>query len=111
MQAAALRQQFANRTGAQATQSSGLIVDVAYTDTTGQRVVLEKNIQVQFRGGNSTGAAGSGNFAGRGSSSSGFIGGTLFWIIIIVVVLGGGYLLFVRKKGNAVNTKPKKRDD
>jgi len=98
-QIAALRQQFANRTsGGGQNAQGGLLVDVAYTDTTGQRVVLEKNVQVQFRGGNSTGfSGGTGGFSGRGSSS-GFIGGTVFWIIIIVVVIVASYFIFGRRK-------------
>ena len=101
----ALRQQYGNRTGAGAGGQDGLLVDVSYTDTTGQRVVLQKTVQVQFRGANSSGA---GSFGNRGSSTSaGFIGGTVFWIIIVVVVLGAAYLIFGRKKksNNAANPK------
>lgn len=60
-----------------------LQVQIAYTDTTGQRVTLIKYVNVNFRGGSSSFASGTGTAAGRST------GGTTvpLWIVIVLAVL------------------------
>jgi hypothetical protein len=76
-----------------ATSNNGLRIIIEYTDTTGQRVSVEKNVSINFRSSTSTGTGT--NINGRSSSTS-FIGSTMFWVIIIVVLGVIGF--FVYKK-------------
>ena len=74
--------------------SNDLQVIIQYTDTTGQRVSVEKSVPIQFRGTTQTSTA-------RTTASKGFIGGTLFWVIIVVIVLVGGYFVYRRVAGKS----------
>jgi hypothetical protein len=78
------------------TTGSDLQVIIKYTDTTGERVSVEKSVQVQFRSG-TTGTGTGGNFSGR-TASSGFIGSIWFWVLIIAVVAVGSYFIWGRKE-------------
>jgi hypothetical protein len=75
-----------NRTG----PGNNLQVIIEYTDTTGQRVSVDKSIPIQFR--NNTGVA-----FGQTSAKSGFIGSTIFWILVIVIVAVAGYTYYRKK--------------
>jgi len=63
-----------------------LRVMIYYTDTTGDRISVEKNVSIQFR--SSTITFGSTSNGAKGQSSSSFIGSTVFWAIIVVVAVG-----------------------
>lgn len=100
----AFRERFGNNTAGAGANPNILRVVIDYTDTTGTRRSVEKNVSIQFRSisGSST-TTGTG-FSGRTQSSSKFIGSTAFWVIIIVVVVGVGVFIY-RKKSSAKKEK------
>ena len=64
--------------------SNNLLVQIDYTDTTGQRKTVEKSVAIQFRSaGTGTGTTGT----GRASASSGGITLSTTWLVVIGVVL------------------------
>jgi hypothetical protein len=74
-----------------------LRVIIDYTDTTGARVSVEKNVPINFRTSTTGISTATGSF-NRTSTQTSFIGSTLFWIILIVVVLVGGYFIYRKSK-------------
>ena len=73
-------------------KNNNLKVIIDYTDTTGERRSVEKNVPIQFRPDTGTGSSSNGM---RNNSSSGFFTSWTFYIIVIVVIMGG---IFYRKK-------------
>ena len=75
---------------------NNLRVLIQYTDTTGQRISVEKSVPINFR------TSGTSTFSGRNgtaiSSSTSFFTSTTFYVIIAVVVLVAGYFVYRRIK-------------
>jgi hypothetical protein len=101
------RQGFGNSTFGNAgagNNPGNLRVQIDYTDTTGTRRTVEKNVSIQFRSLSSSGTTGTTTgFSGRTQSSS-FIGSTAFWVILVVIVVGVGAFIY-RKKSTAKKEK------
>ncbi len=94
------RQGFGNSTFGNASAGNNpgnLRVQIDYTDTTGTRRTVEKNVLIQFRSLSASGTSGTTTgFSGRTQSSS-FIGSTAFWVILIVVIVGVGVFIYSKK--------------
>jgi hypothetical protein len=85
-----LRQQFAQRN---VSGNNNLKVNIDYTDTTGARHSIEKDVQIQFRSSTTTGTTQTGQFRGQGNNNN-----NLYWIIGIVAVLGIAAVFYFRKR-------------
>ena len=72
--------------------NNNLKVIIDYTDTTGERRSVEKNVQIQFR--NSTGTARAGQF---GQQPSSFWSSKTFYFLIIVAIACIGVILYRKK--------------
>ena len=83
-------------------RNNNLKVVIDYTDTTGERRSVEKNVSIQFRTDTTTGSSSSG--MGTSSKSSFFSGWTFY--IIVIAAIGAGILY--RKNLVAVFLKGKK---
>ncbi len=83
--------------------SNNLRVIIDYTDTTGERRSVEKNVPIQFRTDTTTGST-----SGTGTAAqTGFFSSWTFYIIVIAAIGAG---IFYRKKfgaffGNKINKK------
>jgi hypothetical protein len=73
---------------------NNLLVDIYYTDTTGERQVVEKSVPIQFSSSSSVAGGTTASFSGRTQQASSKT--TLYWIIGIVVVIAA-VVLFNRK--------------
>lgn len=107
----AIRERLGNSTlGGAGNNPNNLRVIIDYTDTTGERRSVEKNVTIQFRSITSTGTTAAGT-SGRAQASSGFIGSTLFWILIIVIIVVAGFFVFRNqaKKAKILELSNKKR--
>ncbi|RJQ17216.1 hypothetical protein C4573_04155 [Candidatus Woesearchaeota archaeon] len=84
--------QFRNQTNG--TQNANTLrVVIAYTDTTGQRVSVEKSIPIQLR-------ATTGTAFNRNTAKASFIGSTFFWILLLVIMVIACFL-YTRRIRNA----------
>ena len=90
-------------TGGNAAGRNVLIVDIEYTDTTGERRTVEKNVPIQFRATTTGTATGTTGFGGR-SQNTGFLQIYGMWIIIIVLLIIIVFLV-VLIKSKAVREK------
>ena len=90
-----------NRTGS-AGRNNNLRVVIDYTDTTGERRSVEKNVSIQFRTDTTTGTGSTGT---GGTAKTGFFSSWTFYIIVIVAIVAG---IFYRKKFIAILSKHKK---
>lgn len=107
----AIRERLGNSTlGGAGNNPNNLRVIIDYTDTTGERRSVEKNVTIQFRSITSTGTTATGT-SGRAQASSSFIGSTLFWILIIVIIVVAGFFVFRNqaKKAKILELSSKKR--
>lgn len=68
--------------------NNNLRVTIDYTDTTGERRSVEKNVPIQFR----TSAQQTTTGSGTQQQSSSFIGSTSFWVVVILVVVIGFFV-------------------
>ena len=82
--------------------NNNLRVVIDYTDTTGERRSIEKNVSIQFR---TDTTAGSASGTRNGMAQSGFFSSWTFYMIVIAAVLAGFYY---RKKIAGMLTKKKK---
>jgi len=82
-------------------RNNNLKVIIDYTDTTGERRSVEKNVSIQFRTDTTTGATGSNS---RANTSTSFFSSWTFYIIVIAAVIG----FYYRKKIAAIVSKQKK---
>ena len=78
-------------------RDNSLKVLIEYTDTTGERRSVEKDVPIQFRSADSSTPA-----AGARGQQKPFIGSTTFWISIIAIIVVG-FVVYIRR------TRRKKR--
>lgn len=83
-------------------RNNNLRVVIDYTDTTGERRSVEKNVSIQFRPDTTTGSTSTGT---RSTASTIFFSSWTFYIIVIAAILIGFYY---RKKLAAIVSKQKK---
>jgi len=95
-------QNFQNNLGGVAGRNNNLKVVIDYTDTTGERRSVEKNVPIQFRTDTTTGSNSSG--ARNGTTLASFFSSWAFYIIVAAVILVG---IFYRKKITAILSKKK----
>ena len=82
-------------------RNNNLRVVIDYTDTTGERRSIEKNVSIQFRPDTTTGSTST----GRSTASTSFFSSWTFYIILIAAIAAG---IYYRKKLEMVFSRKKK---
>ena len=83
------------------TGSNPLKVQIEYTDAKGERLTVDKEVEIQS---NTTAGFNSGNRQGTAGSSSGF--GSYLLYIILIALVGAGVFLYRKKKQTWPEKKP-----